>query len=148
MELNLAELGREGSVDLVKSATKSSEFFASLIGDEKLCHPFPVNVFRSFECHIHYFLSSSTHFSLPIFLSLWTAQKIFRVSRDRNVLSLVSEMLMPLLLFLTVVVVWQRLCYGLCCVCVCVLCYVWAGLSFVGLRFFWCLCQGLRIWVN
>ena len=34
-------------------------------------------------------------------------------------LSLVSEMLMPLLLFLTVVVVWQPLCYGLCCVCVC-----------------------------
>lgn len=73
--LNLAELGREGSVDLVKSATKSGEFFASLIGDEKLCHPFPVNVFRSFECHIRYFLSSSTHFSLPILLSLEQLRK-------------------------------------------------------------------------
>ena len=60
--LDLAELGLEGGVDLIKGASKSGEFFASLFGNDKLSHPIPVYVLRCFECHIHHFLSSSAHF--------------------------------------------------------------------------------------
>ena len=60
--LDLTELGLDGGVDLIKGASKSGEFFVSLLRDDKLSHPIPVYVLRCFECHIHHFLSNSAHF--------------------------------------------------------------------------------------
>lgn len=68
---NLTELGLKLRVDLVKSAAKSEELFASFLGDKELSHAFPINVLRCFEGDIGYLLRNSTHFFvLCIFLSL------------------------------------------------------------------------------
>lgn len=68
--LDLAELGLEGGVDLIKGAAKSCELFPSLIGDQKPRHPFPVYGSRRLQCHIGNFLSRSAHFpGKPLFSS-------------------------------------------------------------------------------
>lgn len=60
--LDLAELGLERWVDLVEGAAKSGELFASLVGDQKLCHPLPVYGPRRLQRYIGDFLSRSAHF--------------------------------------------------------------------------------------
>ena len=62
VERDLAELGLESVVDLIKGTAESGELFASLIGDDKLGHAIPVNVPRCLEGNIDNFLGRSAHF--------------------------------------------------------------------------------------
>jgi hypothetical protein len=50
------------SVNLIESTTEIVEFTASFIGDEKLSHPFPIDVPSGFEGYIRHFFGCSAHF--------------------------------------------------------------------------------------
>lgn len=66
----LTELCLKSWVDFLKGTTEWGEFLTSLIGDDHLCHPIPIDGFWCLECNIRHLLSHTAHlFSLICFLS-------------------------------------------------------------------------------
>ena len=61
--MDLAEFGLELGVDLVESAAESEELAASLLGDQQLRHPFPIDSLPGLEGNVGNLLPRSTHFS-------------------------------------------------------------------------------------
>lgn len=60
--MDLAELGLELGVDLVKGAAEVGELPASVVGYQQLRHSFPIDFPTGLECHVSYLLPRSAHF--------------------------------------------------------------------------------------
>lgn len=66
----LTELCLKSWVDFLKGTTEWGELLTSLIGDDHLGHPIPIDGFWCLECNIRHLLSYTAHlFSLICFLS-------------------------------------------------------------------------------